>query len=523
MSNADPTLPLTVVGGGPVGLCVALCLARHGCRVTVYEADPTFCEGSRAICISRRSLQILARLGVADPFLEEGLPWSEGRSYLGTSEVFHLRLDSSPHDRFPPFINLQQHRAEQFLAEACLATGRVAIEWETRVTELSQHSGGVRLGLERRGRSAVAAAGWVVAADGGRSTVRDLLGLSLEGQSYQHRYLIADIALDADWPVERKVWFDPASNPHSTVIMHKQPGGVWRIDYQLLPDENEEQALEEAAIARRISAHLALVGLPPTWRLLWKTLYKARALTLADYVHDHVLFAGDAAHLVPIFGVRGLNSGFDDAINLGWKLALVATRRARPDLLDSYSAERRGACAENLAEATKSTRFMSPLTPGFATARDAVLEIATRNRAFRGLVDPRQASGHVYALGAILSDGAHRLIGAPLPEARDASGRSIHDLVGTGFSALHFSGSRRSRSIDLCMAGIPVRCVLLGGDGPVAERLDVCPGDLFLVRPDGHVAAVVRSVEESDAEAVIQSLLSSIASAPIAQELANAV
>ncbi len=509
---------VAVVGGGPVGFTVALALARHGVPVTVYEADAGFCEGSRAICISRRSLQILARLGAADDFVAKGLHWREGRSYLGTAEVFHLQLDHSPHDRFPPFINLQQNYAERFLAEACLASGLVDIQWSTRAVGVTQDADAVTLDLQSPAGARRETVDWLVAADGGRSTVRDCLGLALEGQTYEHRYLIADIELEAEWPTERKVWFDPPSNPQSTIIMHKQPDDVWRLDYQLHPEEDEEQALDETLIRERISAHLALVGLQRPWRLLWKTIYKAHALTLPGYVRGRVAFAGDAAHLVPIFGVRGLNSGFDDAINLGWKLALVATGRAERRLLETYSAERRGACLENLAEATKSTWFMSPPTAGFTLVRDAVLEIATVNRAFRCLVNPRQASSHIYKDGAIVAEGSHPLLGAPLPEAHFEDGDSIHAHTGSGFSALHFGKGAQDEERDLQLLGIPLRLLSLQSGAAVSDRLAASTGDLFLVRPDGHVAAVLAGVETGAVERELERLLAQVAAVPAKQK-----
>ncbi len=136
---------IVVAGGGPVGLTAALTLARNGLPVTVIEADAGVCEGSRAICISRRSLQLLDRLGVAAPFLAKGLAWTEGTSYLGAAEIFHLRMPHAPEDRFPPFINLQQYYAEQFLADACAATGLVDIRWGHRIADVKAGPGGAEI------------------------------------------------------------------------------------------------------------------------------------------------------------------------------------------------------------------------------------------------------------------------------------------------------------------------------------------------------------------------------------------
>ena len=199
--------------------------------------------------------------------------------------------------------------------------------WRSAGARASPRSGNrtraVALDVESDGTTQTLNAEWVIAADGARSAIREALGLKLEGLSFHSRYLIADIKMRCDWPTERKVWFDPVSNPGSTVIMHRQPDDIWRIDYQLRPQDDSERELQEDRVRERVAAHLKMVGLTGEWRLIWKSLYQARALSLPRYLHGRVLFAGDAAHLVPIFGVRGLNSGIDDAGNLGWKLALI--------------------------------------------------------------------------------------------------------------------------------------------------------------------------------------------------------
>ena len=156
-------------------------------------------------------------------------------------------------------------------------------------------------------------------------------------------------------------------------------------------------ALREENIRARVGAILADIGHTKPWELEWWSIYSANTLCLDDYRHGRVFFIGDAAHIVPIFGVRGLNNGLADADNIGWKLALVLNGEADEKLLDSYSPERRGATLDVFANATKSTRFMTPPTRGWRLAREAALSLSLRHEFPRGLANPRQMQPYTYS------------------------------------------------------------------------------------------------------------------------------
>jgi 3-(3-hydroxy-phenyl)propionate hydroxylase len=478
------------VGAGPVGLIAAIELARQGLRPVLLDAKDEVAWSSRAICISRRSLEILDRVGAGPAFEAKALPWSRGRTYHGDRLVFRLDMPYAAGDRHAPFVNIQQFYTEQFLLDTLKALGDGAeIRWGNRVTGVRQDEDGVTLAVAGPDGDYELRTDWVVAADGGRSAMREQMGLPLHGTAYESRYLIADIEVEgADRPVERNVWFDSPANPGSTVILHVQPDGVWRIDYQLRDDEDSEEALRDENVTARLQAQLDMMGVRAPWRMIWKSLYKALALSLDSYRHGRVLFAGDAAHLVPIFGVRGLNSGIDDAHNLGWKLAMVACGEAPPTLLDSYSHERRRATRENHEQAIKSTWFMSPPSAGFRMMRDAVLSLAAKHEWASALVNPRQSSAHVYDDSPVIQADATPCDigvkpGEPLPNppvaaatAPSAAGASghLHDaLPPRGFALLVFVdalgdpkqmtallGAPRLAGIPLCFVLVAQRAAL---------------------------------------------------------------
>jgi 3-(3-hydroxy-phenyl)propionate hydroxylase len=493
-----------IVGGGPVGLATALGLGRWGIPSVVIEADDSVCEGSRAACISRRSLEILDRLGVAPRFLDKGLAWSRGRSYYGTEEVFVLEMPSAPGDKFPPMINLEQYYIEQYLLEAIDALnasrpGLVEVRWCSKVTALESGAQGVSVQVENPLGHYAARADWLVACDGGQSFVRHALGLELEGVAYQGRYAIVDIELASDHPTERRAWFDPPWARGTTILMHRQPDNIWRIDYQLAAGQDAAQVLQPQEVRQFVQRHLDAIGeghLP--WEPVWTSVYRAGAMTLDAYRHGRILFAGNAAHAMPIFGVRGLNSGFDDADNLAWKLAAVVRGRGAEALLDSYSAERIDAFQVNAASAMRSTEFMSPPHRGFELMREAALSLAGRHKGIARLVNPRQTQAITYRPSPLSTAeeadfNAGPPPGAPLPDmAVGPSGHLTDLLVPHAFTVLLFgasalAGELEAATRDPAWPALAAACVRLDAQGPVAQAFGAAAGSAYLVRPDGHV------------------------------------
>lgn len=533
---------VTVVGGGPVGLAVALGLANHGVACVLIEADDSVCYGSRAICISRRSLEIIERLGAVDGFLKVGLPWAGGRSFYRDSEVLHFKMPQDENQKLPPMVNLAQYHIEQFLLDAAQQKpDLIDIRWQTRVRAIDSHAQGATLHLTSPEGDYALNTEWVVACDGGRSTIRESLGLQLKGTSYEGRYVIVDIQLESDRPAERLAYFDPSSNPGSTVLVHKQPDNVWRIDYQLRDGEDPEQAVKPENVMPRVQSLLDMMGERGAWSPIWITIYKANALTLERYRHGRVLFAGDAAHLVPIFGVRGANSGIDDADNLAWKLAFVVRGLASERLLDSYSDERVFAAHENLSYGTKSTEFMAPPSFAFELMRKAVLSLATKHERLRSLINPRQTSAIAYTASPLntaeMESGAFAAgpePGAVLPECpltivEKGNSKEAHltDLIAPCFTALHFSEDGRApvefAELEAVLRDekLPFKLISVASHahsesesnysldhtGRLFDMYGAKPGTVYLIRPDGHVLGRWQTASAADITAALSRAL----------------
>jgi len=298
--------------------------------------------------------------------------------------------------------------------------------------------------------------------------------------------------------------------------MHREPLNIWRVDYQLPEGETPEQALAPESLKTRINAQLALIGHGgKPWEMDWCSVYSARTLTLPDYRAGRTLFIGDAAHLLPIFGVRGANTGFQDAQALGWRLGLVCSGQAPESLLASYSQERVGAAREIIDEAGKSTRFMTPPSRGFRLLRDAVLSLSLTEAFVRPLYHWRTSRPHEYSRSALNSAGDDNALfqsgpahGAPPANVRLGADDFLLDHLGGGFDLLVF-GTRvpadvQTKVKDWQAQGLKLR-VLLVGQSSSAPGADVClhdtdgrvrtrygvrtDGGAYLLRPDQHVCA----------------------------------
>lgn len=539
---------VVVVGGGPVGYTTALGLARFGVPVLLLEADDGVCFGSRAICISRRSLEIIDRVGSDRQFLAHGLAWTGGRSFYRGQEVLHFQMPQDALQKRPPMVNLAQYSIEQYLLdEVRQRSDLIEVRWQSRVSGIAQDALGATLQVQTPGLDYALQTDWVVAADGGRSFLREALGLQLQGTSYEGRYVIVDILLDSARTTERLAYFDPPCNPGSTVLVHKQPDNVWRIDYQLRDGEDPEQAILPEQVMPRVQSLLDMMGETSPWKPVWTGIYKANALTLPDYRCERTLFAGDAAHLVPIFGVRGANSGIDDADNLAWKLAHVVRGWAPDTLLDSYSRERVAATHENLRYGTKSTEFMAPPSFAFDWMRTAVLGLAQRHPQLSSLINPRQTSAITYADSALSAPAqgqafqAGPIPGAVLPECpvtlqQGGQARPGHvtDLLhAPGWTLLAFVAQGPAPAALLAAAaqlhaqkGLPVhvRTLALQGEAAGADACDssgqlaalygATPGTVYAVRPDGHVLGRWQGLSDAaTATAVTHSLAAALGTA----------
>lgn len=523
--------PVVIVGAGPVGMTAALTLASYGIATVVIEKKNTFSDGSRAICVARPSFHILQQIGAVAPFLETALGWTAGRSYFRDREIYRFEMPHSDDEKYLPMYNIQQQYIEQYLWQACARNPLIDLRWESSAESISQDKDGVTLGIASPHGVYGLKARYLLAADGAHSAIRSALKLRLHGQNHEGNYVIADVRMNHDFPTERRAFFGSAGNPGGTVLIHKQPNNIWRIDYQLGPHESVEDAIGESAIRTRIRAILANIGHDKPWDLEWWSAYTANTLCLDQYKHGNIIFIGDSAHIVPIFGVRGLNNGLADAHNIGWKLAYVLKGRAGKKLLDSYTPERRGATLDVFANALKSTRFMTPPSKGWRLAREAVLSMALSQPFAAKFADPRQMQPYTYAESPITVPGHARGFaggppaGALMSNVRLPDGSHLLDHVGIGFTGVYFTEAAPSAAnaaafatmkatdplFKLLVIGVkganPAGAIGIDEDGAISAHYKAVNGTFYLLRPDLHIVGRWRRFNAGEALHALETAL----------------
>jgi 3-(3-hydroxy-phenyl)propionate hydroxylase len=509
------TGPVAVIGNGSVGQTAALLLARWGLPVVLLDRRPERdLVGSRAICQHRDVLDIWEAVGAGAQIADEGVTWTTARTYFRDRELFSLTLSDRGRSPFPPFVNISQSRTEQLLDERIAAQPLIEVCWGTEVVGIDQDGGGVTLTCATPAGRTVLRAPYALACAGARGdAVREQLGVRFDGHAFDDQFLICDIQAELPgWERERRFYFDPAWNPGRQVLIHPCPGSTYRIDWQVPPGYDLDDEERSGALDARIRK---IVGDAP-YRVLWKSVYRFQSRCVDRMRAGRVLLAGDCAHLYAPFGARGLNSGVQDAENAAWKLAWVLRGWAPDGLLDSYHHERHAAALENLEVTSATMRFLVPQSEAEWEHRRRTLERAVHDPAARALVDSgRLAEPFWYTRSPLTTPDPTRPFPGRPPKGEappvvpgvlvpDAPARvpdrpgvtRLRELVRDGLLALT-TGGVDPGAVAVAMkeaTAAPSRALRLADldvEGALAAAIAPRPREAWIVRPDGHLAAVV--------------------------------
>lgn len=526
-SSAEPVHhPLIIIGAGPVGLAAAIDAGQQGLSALVLDDNNTVSVGSRAVCYSKRALEVLNRLGCAQRMVDKGVTWKIGKIFFRDELVRQFDLLPVEGHQQPAFINLQQYYLEEYLVERSDELEEIEVRWKNKLVGIdNSDSARPVITVDTPDGEYQLSCDWLVVADGANSATRSLMGLESKGQIFQDRFLIADIVMKADFPPERWFSFDPSYHPGQSTLLHSQPDDVWRLDFQLGWDADPEEEKKPENIEPRVRA---MLGQDVEFELEWASVYTFTCRQMDRFKHGRVLFTGDAAHQVSPFGARGANSGFQDTDNLMWKLAMVMRGEAPEALIDTYSDERVFAARENLMNSTRATDFITPKTTMSRIFRNAVLDMARENEFAQGLANSGRLSDAAFLCGSNLNtQDSHHFEGQMVPGAvmddapiaGDDSEPWLLQTIGGTFALMHFTedaGALSSAGLSSLRAvaqmGVEPVLVYQRGEAPegvkgvrdieglIAERYDARNGTTYLCRPDQHVVARWRTLDAGNVQ-----------------------
>ncbi len=474
-----------VVGAGPTGLLTACELARRGIGVRLVDQAPAPFTGSRGKGLQPRTLEVLDNVGVADRLVALGRFRLPVRLYDAAGGYRDLDpregQEPTPDNPYARSLLLPQWQIEAAL-RACLADHGVVVEWGRTVVGLTQEPAGVHVTFAD---GAAATARYVVGSDGGSSTIRRLVGIAFVGStSEDERMLLGDVRLDG---LDRDFWHLWTTPTGSVALCPLPATDTFQIQAPLAPGSAAEPTL--ATFQAIVDA---VVG-PERIRLrelVWHSRWRLNVRLVARYRAGRVLLAGDAAHIHSPAGGQGMNTGLQDAANLGWKLAAVL--RGAPDtLLDTYEAERRPVAAAVLELSSK----LTGQHPGTRSAQDSkqLLQLGVSYRG--GPLAPA-------------TDGPGPQAGDRAPDAPctlpDGRRRRLFEAQRGGHWTLYGFGVRPLSPYPSVQA-LEIGEDLLDGAGYAQQVYAAQAGDLVLVRPDGHIG--LRSRDEHVITAYLAAVL----------------
>ncbi|MEV7040989.1 FAD-dependent oxidoreductase [Amycolatopsis sp. NPDC051061] len=394
-----------VAGAGPTGLLTAFELERAGLDVLIVERDARPTTQSKALGLQPRSVEVLADRGLLaaiEPHVQAKLP----AGHFSGLPIDYTDLPT----RFPYQLGVEQAH----VAAAIEARLRTPVLRDAAVTAVAQDDDGVTVTAGGRTHRA----GWLVAADGGHSAVRTVLGAAFPGRPARISLVVADITLSAKPAGLADAWALPAGSSGYLVPL---PGGRFRTI--VFGEEQQKPGRDEPVTADEVQRALTAAHGPgiEVGDVLWASRFGDASRQLERYRHGRVLFAGDAAHIHLPVGGQGLNLGLQDAVNLGWKLAATVRGTAPDGLLDSYHDERHPVAARVLVS-TRAQAVLGVPDPDAAAVREVVTGLLVVPEARRAVASELSGLGVTYpgvsgrAAVSAAPDGRAVLIGATLPE-----------------------------------------------------------------------------------------------------------
>ena len=480
----ESPLAVLIVGAGPTGLTLACELARRGVSFRLIEAVPGPQPGSRGKGIQPRTLEVFDDLGIVDRVMDNGRMAMPMRSTApdGTVRMVGTEtLGDRPDIPYSATLITPEWRVEEALRLRLMELGGT-VEFGTALKSFEQSDESVAASVEKVGKVETINARWLVGCDGGHSLVRKQAGICFEGETREEvRMIVADVEVDG---LDRDAWHLWSHREGMFALCPLPSTNVFQFQAGIAPMDDPELSLANMqAILERRSGRTDIRLHDPLWSSLWRA-----NIRLADrYRQGRVFLAGDAAHIHSPAGGQGMNTGIQDAHNIGWKLAAVA-RGASRALLDSYEAERRPVAVGVLA--LSNARLKEAIDQkNMVTRRDpSTMQLGIGYRDSVLARDDRDKSASLRA-----GDRAPDATGLTTVEGP----RRLFDLTRGGrFTLLNFGGTAPAETFPPDLNILNVRQQLVGpgdvvdSEGHLARAYCATARTLLLIRPDGYIALI---------------------------------
>ena len=364
-----PLEHVLVAGAGPVGLTAAFVLARAGIPVTVFERASELAEDLRASTWHPPTLDMMAELGLADEILKVGLKARHTQfrdRRTGAIAEFDMELLRGETDH-PYRVQYEQFRYTRLVNERLKAFPNAKVIFDAPVESLSQTGSSIEVNGKYSGD-------YLIAADGGRSAVRELLGIEFEGFTFPERFYSVSTTFDFAKVFDRLCYVNYIADVHEWCVLLKVPG-FWRCLFPTKEDENDDETVSDSSTQARLQG---VYGKPEPYQIVHRTIYRVHQRVAKQYRLGRAFLAGDSAHLNNPLGGMGMNGGVHDAINLAGKLVAIHRGEADERLLERYEPERRPIAIEYInANTARNKKLLEERNPeARKRAQDEMCRIA---------------------------------------------------------------------------------------------------------------------------------------------------
>ncbi|SHN18395.1 bifunctional 3-(3-hydroxy-phenyl)propionate/3-hydroxycinnamic acid hydroxylase [Cryptosporangium aurantiacum] len=513
----DIDVEVAVVGAGPCGITLANLLGTYGVRTAVLDREPDVTPYPRAVAIDDESLRTFQTAGVIDDVLPDLILNAPIRYHSSTGRrLAHVGPSGRPYG-WPRRNLFLQPVTEASLRRGLERFDQVTLYPGAEVTGLDVGPDGVALEAKTAGGGLAVRARYVVGADGGRSFVRERLGIPLVGETAASRWLVIDVADDSLQTLYSAVYCDP-DRPAMTIPL---PYAHRRFEFKLLPGEDEQRVVTDEFVTGLLRPFYPSLPLPT---IQGRRVYWHHSRIAERFRSGPVFLGGDAAHLQPPFFGQGMNSGIRDATNLAWKLAAVTAGRAGEGLLDTYDTERRHHASAMVSFATRVGRMYQPRNRATEIVRDGLFRGVQRVPGARDyILQMKYKPAPRYERGVVVPparpDAASpvgRLLGQPFVTDAEGARRRLDDVLGPVFAVIGLDGdpgrglsadartllTRMDARLWRVLPAAPGRRhgvdrdlvdgtgVLIDDEGGFRDLLLARPAErILVVRPDRYVAA----------------------------------